>query len=90
VTRGNQYTNRVPHARLRQLQKQALSLLDAREKAEEDILVFIHEATGEKVSNAALAGMFGTSASGIPAKAAQGADLKARRARRKGASPTDA
>jgi len=90
VTRGNQYTNRVPHARLRQLQKQALSLLDAREKAEEDILVFIHEAKEESVTNAALAGMFATDPGGIPKKAAQGAALKAARARRKGASPTDA
>jgi hypothetical protein len=75
---------------LRQLKKQALTLLEAREKAEEDILVFIHERNEENVTNAAIAGMFGVSPSGIPAKAAQGADLKAQRARRKGASPTDA
>lgn len=75
----NQYTNRVPATRLRQLKKQALSLLEVREKAEEDILVFIHEANKEKVSNAALAGMFGLSPSGIPKKASEGAAILAQR-----------
>lgn len=83
MTRANQFTNRVPAPRLRQLKKQALSLLEAREKAAEDILVFIHEATEEKVTNAALAGMFETSPSGIPAKAALGAKILAERKGRK-------
>jgi hypothetical protein len=90
VSVPNQYTSRVPKTVLRQLQKAALGLQDVEEKAHEDILVFIHEGKEKGLSNAAIAGMFGVSPSGIPAKAAQGADLKAQRARRKGASPTDA
>lgn len=90
MTAANQFTNRVSRTRQRQALKQALGLQDAQEKAQEDILVFIHEMKEEGFSNAAVAGMFALSPSGIPAKAAQGADLKAQRARRKGASPTDA
>lgn len=85
MTRGNQHTNRVSKTRLRQLQKQAQGLVDAREKAEEDILVFIHEGKEEDVTNAALAGMFATDPGGIPRKAVLGAEIKTRRSRRKGA-----
>lgn len=90
MSAANQQTNRVSKARLRQLQKQAQGLVDARERAEEDILVFIHEGKEENVANAALAGMFAVDPGGIPRKAVLGAEIKTRRTRRKGAPEPDA
>lgn len=86
----NQHTTRVSKTRLRQLQRDAQGLQDAQEKAGQDILVFIHKVKEEGLSNAAVAGMFGISASGIPAKATAGAAIKAERARRgRGALASD-
>jgi hypothetical protein len=55
----------------------------AEERAQEDILVAIYEMKQEGVTNAAVAGMFGYSPSGIPAKAEKGAAIVAARKRRK-------
>lgn len=76
---------KISTRRLRQLRKDADALVDAEEKAKDDILVFIHEAKEEGVSNAAIAAMFPrVSASGVPAKAKAGATLATeRRGRRK-------
>lgn len=77
--------NKVTTRRLRKLRSNAERLTDARVKAEEDILVFIHEAKEEGVSHAAIAAMFPrVSASGIPAKAEKGAEILAERKGGKG------
>lgn len=77
-------TNKVTTRRLRQLRGKADELTDAKEEAEEDILVFIYEATTEGASQAAVAAMFPrVSPSGIPKKAAKGAEILAARKGRK-------
>lgn len=76
---------KITTRRLRQLQQVADRLTDAKEKADEDILVFIYEAKAEGLSNAAVAGMFRVHATGVPAKAEKGAEILAeRKGRRKG------
>lgn len=77
MTRANQYTNRTPVTRLRQIQKKAVELLEAQDKAERDILLAIHEWHQEGLTNAAIAGAFGYSPSGIAPKAQQGAEILA-------------
>ena len=78
-------TTKVPARRLRQLRNEADRLVTAKEKAEEAILVFIHNASAEGVSNAGVAAMFPRmSASGIPAKVAKGAEILAERRGSKG------
>lgn len=69
----------LDRARLRLWQKKANALVDAVEKAEEDILVAIYEMKQEGMSNAAVAGVFGSSPSGIQAKAAKGEKIVAAR-----------
>lgn len=79
----NQFSNQVPRARLRQLGKKADALLDAQEAAEENVLVFIHEAKEEGLTNAAIAGLLQAHPTGIPKKAQQGAKIVAERKGRK-------
>lgn len=83
MSHANQFTERVSRTRLRQLAKKAEGLMDAEEKAGEDILVAIHEFKEENVSNAAIAGMFLISPTGVPAKAVKGAEILAARKGRK-------
>lgn len=75
----NQHTNKVSRARLRQWQKRFQTLLDNQGQIEEDILVSVHEAVEEGLSQANVAGMLFISPSGIAAKAAKGEKILAER-----------
>lgn len=75
----NQHTSTVSRAVLRQWQKKVDALLDTRDKAEEDILLAVHAMAREGLSNAAIAGMFAASPSGIPAKVAKAEQVLAER-----------
>lgn len=79
MSHANQHSNKVDRARLRQWQKKANGLVDAKDKAEEDILVSIYEMEQEGLSYAAIAGMFVCSPSGIAKKARQGEKILAAR-----------
>lgn len=79
MSAGNQHTTRVSRARLRQWQKRFDQLLDDQEKIEEGILLSIHEASQEGLSNAAIGGMLKASPSGVPAKVAKAEKLLAER-----------
>lgn len=82
MSAANQWTSKTPRARLRVLGKKAQALLDAVDKAESDVLVAIHEMKTEGLTDAAVAGMFGMSASGVKPKARAGEALAVERSRR--------
>ncbi|UQA91669.1 hypothetical protein [Streptomyces halobius] len=69
--------------RLRFWQKRAGQLLDDRQAVDDNILVAIAQMKKEGLSNASVAGMFGTSPSGIAAKATKGEEIIVERKSRK-------
>lgn len=75
----NQFSTSVPRATLRQWAKKFDGLLDDQDKAEEKILLAIHQAACEGLSNAAIGGMLAVSPSGIPAKIAKAEKILAER-----------
>lgn len=79
MSRLNQHTVHVDRSRLRLWQKKCNSLVDAQEKAEEDILVAMCEMKAEGLSNAAIAGMFAISPSGVAEKVRRGEKILAAR-----------